>query len=336
MGSNALTKMQFGKEGTSAQGTAVAADTIIVGGKVPQVSGDRNIRRPEENLGVRAISMRSWAGQYLYSNTLTFEDAYFELLPILFSLGVKGNITPSDGGAGDYTWAFTPSMTATNSPDSGTFEFGDDVQAYQVAYCMVERIKISGSINQGADASPITVEADIFGRQLNGSSFTAGVSLPTTEPMNAKLTRFYSDPSWAAVGSTEKTGVLRDWSFEIVTGLHPKFHGDQYNYFDVHAEGPLSVRCELTLEGNATADSFWDDYQAQTFRVLQFAVAGSAIGTGANHSATLAVGGTFDEVIPIASQDRDNNLHTAVFMGQYNPTGAKLLTASIVTDVAAI
>lgn len=334
MGSQAFTKLQFGKE--AAHGTAVAADTIIVGGKWPSVPADRNVRRPEENLGLRAASMRSWIGQYLYSNTLTLNDGYFQVVPILASLGVKGNVTPVDGGAGDNTWTFTPSLTATNAPDSGTFEFGDDTQAYEVEYCMVERLKFSGAISQSADASPIAIEADLFGRQISTASFTGGIAYPNTEPMNAKLTRFYLDPSWAAVGSTEKTGTLREWSVEILTGLHPKMHGDQYNYFDVHAEGAFGVRCEFTFEGNSTADAIWDDYRAQTFRVAELSVSGAAIGTGAAHNLTIAVGGTFEDVIPIASSDRDNNLHTAVLVGQYDITGAKLFTMSAITNVASI
>lgn len=339
MAERAFTKLYYGLEANSTHGTAVAADTQLVGLTLPEVPADRVVRRPEEDLGIRAASMRSWVGQYLYQNTMSFEDAYFQLLPVLFSIGVKGDVTATEtnSGEGDYNWDFTPSLTATNNLDSITIEYGDDTQAYETEYVMAERLMLSGSINQGAEASPVSAEADIFGRQISTASFTGGIGLPTSvEEINAKLTRFYLDTSWAGVGGTEKTGVLRDWSVEILTGLHPKFHGDQNNYFNTHGEGRFSVRCEFTFEGNSDADAIWDAYRAQTFQVARLDVSGAQIGSGANHNLTLDIGGTFEDVIPLGGEDNGNNLHTAVLMAHYDTTGSKLFDVDVTTDVSAI
>lgn len=338
MGERAFTKLYYGLEASDGQGTAVAADTQLVGITVPEVPADRIVRRPEEDLGLRAASMRSWIGQYLYQNTLSFEDSYFQLLPVLFSIGVKGGVSASEqnSGEGDYAWDFTPSLTATNTPDSLTVEFGDDAQAYEVEYLMAERLMVSGTINQGAEASPVSVEADVFGRQIAATSFTGAISPPTATEINAKLARFYLDTAWSGVGGTEKTGLLREFSIEILTGLHPKFHGDQNQYFNTHGQGKFAVRGEFTFEGNSDADAIWDAYRASTFNVVRLSISGAQIGSGDNHNLTLDIGGTWEDVIPLGGEESGNNLHTAVLVAHYDTTGSKLFDVDVTTDVSAI
>ena len=43
---------------------------------------------------------------------------------------------------------------------------------------LFERIRISGQVAQGMDASPISIEADFFSRQLTPTTFTGALSLP--------------------------------------------------------------------------------------------------------------------------------------------------------------
>lgn len=334
MGSRFFSKVQFGKEST--RGTAVAADTLLLG-RVPAVNSDRAPVFPREDVGVNAAAVRSVIHQYLYSNTLSSEHGYFQLLPVLFGCGLKGGVTATETnvGQGDYAWAFTPSLTAANSPDSLTIEMGDDVQAFEAEYAMFERIRISGQVAQGMDASPVTVEADFFARQLTPTSFTGAISLPTAEPINAKLARFYLDTSWSGVGGTEKTNILRSFDIEILTGVHPKFSGSGYKYFNTHGEGLIEVTANFTFEGNSDADAIFDLHQANTLSVARLKISGGTIGSGAAHSLSIDIGGKWESVSPLASEDRNDNLHSAVLRGHYDATGAKLLQVNVVTDVSA-
>jgi hypothetical protein len=337
MGERALTKIQLGIE--AVKGTAVAADTILAAGEHPPIQPDRVPTLMEDDVGVRAMSFRApRIDQFLVRDTLSVPNAYYQLLPIFYSLGIKGNVTPVEqtGGEGDYLWTHTPSMTATNSPDSATIELGDDTQAYEAEYMMIERIRIQGVIAQGAEPSPQVIEIDYFARQHTPTTFTGALSLPSTEEINAKLTRFYIDTAWAGVGGTEKTGLLRSYDIEILTGLHPKLHGDQNQYFDIHGEGKFSVVSNFVLEGNSDADAIYDAMRAKTFNVLELNTSGSQIGAGDNHNQTIQSGGYWTNVIPLSENADGNNLHAATHEGIYDPTGATMLGMLVTTDVSAI
>lgn len=334
MGSRFFSKVQYGKEST--RGTAVAA-TKVWNGQVPAVNSDRKPTFPVEQIGIRAESFRSVLHQYLYQNTLSSEHGTFQQLPALFGCGLKGGVTATEttGGQGDYLWTFTPSLTAANSPDALTIELGDDVQAFEAEYCMFERIRISGSVSQGMDASPVSVEADFFGRQLTPTTFTGSLSLPSTETINAKLARFYLNTAWASVGNTEKANILRSFDIEIITNVHPVFSGSASRYFNTHAEGLIGVIANYVFEGNSDADAIFDAHQAQTFQVARLALNGSQIGSGTSHNLTIDIGGYWDTVSPLSSEDRSDNLHSATLQGVYDSTGAKLLQVFMTTNTSA-
>ena len=333
MGNKAFTKFQIGKETT--RGTAVAADTLLLG-QVTGVRPDRKPVYPSENIGVRADALRSVVHQYLVQDTFASDHAYFQLLPLVFGCGLKGGVTAAEANAGqaDYEWNQSPSMIAANTPDAFTGEKGDDVQAFEFEYAMIERIRLAWSVSQGMEASPVSLEFDFFARQLTSTTFTGAINPPVVEPLNGKLSRMFLDTSWSGVGGTEKTGILRGADIEILTGLHPVFAGSAGKYFDSYAEGVIAVTAQLVLEGNSDADAIWDAHQAQTFQVLRLQLNGGQIGSGDNHVLNVDIGGTWESVQPINSEDKGSNLHAAVFHGFYDVTGAKLLQVNTTTNVA--
>lgn len=336
MGSRFFSKVQFSKEGT--RGQAVAADTLVLG-RIPAVGTDRTPVFPREDVGVNAPAVRAVIHQYLYSNTLSIEHGYFQALPWILGCGLKGGVSASEAnvGQGDYEWNLTPSLSAANSPDSVTIELGDDTQAFETEYAMFERIRLSWTVAQGQDASPVGIEADFFGRQLTPTSFTSGISIPTVEPLNGKLSRMYVNSAWADVGTTEKTNILRGADIEILTGVHPKFAGSANKYFNSYGEGLIEVTANVTLEGNSDADAIFDAQQAGTFQVLRFAINGGQIGSGDNHILTVDIGGYWESVSPLGSEDRNDNLHSGVFRGvAVDVSGTmKMLAVNVTTNVSA-
>ncbi len=337
MGERALTKMQAGLE--TDRGTAVAADTILLVGEHPPINVDRVPTFIEDDAGVRAPSVRApRVDQFLVNDTINVENAYFQILPLLFSMGVKGNITPAEqtGAQNDMLWTFTPSMTALNAPDTITLEVGDDTQAFEIEYAMINRIRLFGTISQAQGPSAFGIEVGYFGRQLTPTTFTAALNIPTTENINGKLVRFFQDTTFAGLGGTEKTATLRAWDIEILTGNHPKFMGGANKFFDTHGEGMFQIMARLTLEGNAIADAIWDEHQAQTQTFLEFNVSGAQIGSGDNHNLTLGVGGYWLDARPLAENSEGNNLTSALLHSTYDPTGAQVFSLAVTTDVAAI
>lgn len=328
-------KYQFGVESTA--GTAVAADTMLLADPKP-LTPDRRPIYPPAAIGVRAESHTAKIYQYLVQDTLTMSHGYFQALPVLFSCGLVGGVTPAEQttSQADYLWDFDPALTGSNSLNSITLEEGDDTQAYETEYVMFERIRIAGTIAQDQGESPVTIEADYFGRQHSTASFTGSIDIPTAEWINAKLARLYIDTSWAGVGGTEKTALLRGFDIEILTGAHPKMLGSGNTYFDTHGQGLIAVTAALTLERSANSDAIWDAYRSQALQVVRLSIPGAQIGTGDTHTLTIDIGGTFEEVIPMQSEDRGNNIDTAMLRGYYDPTGAKICQVQVTTNVSAI
>lgn len=330
-----LSKIQWGLEST--RGTAVAADTMWAA-KHPPISVDRKPKFERFDLGLRAENTHAHIDQYLYEDTLSFQPAYFQALPALFSIGIKGSITPVEqtGSQSDYLWAFTPSWTAANSPQSLTMELGDDTQAYEVEYVMAKRYRISGAVSQDQGESPVNIDMEYFGRQLTATTFTGSLSAPTISIMNAKHARYYRDTSWAGIGGTEKTSVLRGFDLDIITGVHPKFFGSANKYFSTHGEGYIGFMATFTWERSAESDAVWDLQQAGTKSFVELEVIGDQIGTGVNHKLEVKMAGTWQDVVPLSSEDNGNNIDVGVLVGTYDFTGAEMLDINVYTNVSAI
>jgi hypothetical protein len=336
MGSSLFDFVQYGGEGTNSKGVAVAA-TKFWPGQMPKVGTDSKVNRVKEMTATRVVTRRNVIYEKLYRNSLSAKEATFQQMLFPFSCGLKGSVTASEQTSGqtDYLWAFTPSMTAANNPESATIEMGDDSQEWEVTYCMFDKISLSGSIDQdGGDAS-VSLDASFFGRQLQASTKTAAIALPSGEFMNAKLARLYLDTAWAGVGVTELSNLLRGFQIEILTGLHPSATGSANKYFNAHKEGEISVMATITLEGGTSANTILGYQQAGTFMVARLDIIGSQIGTGVNHKLSIDIGGTIDPVSSIDSDDRGDNLATFAINADYDTTGSKAFQCSLITNTNA-
>jgi len=309
MGELMFRKIQYGKEGT--RGTAVPATAMWPG--IVSVPADRKPKYPEEVLGLRSRSQRSVIHQILADGlTLSMEDGIFQKLPILGLVTLKGGVSGVEQTVdqADYLWDVTPSLTAANAPDTMTLEYGDDTQAYEIEYVMGKSLKFSGKI--GAD-EPVKVEAGLFGKQITPTTFTAALTPTNGEAMIANLAKLFIDSTWATLGSTQKTDLLREFSVEILTGNHPKFYANGSKLMSGYGEGFLDCLVALTFEGNAAADGYFDGFQAGTNYAIQLLIEGTQIGTGEKHTLELDFFGDFEEAIPLASEQDGNNLHTLMF-----------------------
>ena len=337
MGTSTLRKIQYGKE--TVAGIAVAATKVLPISNVPPIQPDRKPTYPRENVGVLADAVRAYNTGILVRDKLKWSTGYHQILPLLFSCGVKGNVTATEttGGQHDYAWAFTPALTgASNAQDSITLERGDDTFMVETEYVKFDSIKISGEINQDGEDSACTIEAGYFGRQNTVTAFTAGLTIPALTPINAKLARFYLDTAWAGVGSTEKTATLRGFNIEIMTGLHPKFLGSTAEYFTRHGEGPMGIMASFTFEGNSNMAAIFAAQQAVSLQVSRLLIIGPQIGSGVSHKLQIDIGGAWESIVPLASESNGNNLWTAVLRGYYDPTGAKMFGVDVVTDTNTI
>src|SRR6185503_16784321 len=106
-----------------------------------------------------------------------------------------GGITPATIDTSGRTWTHTPSLTAANTPDCKTLEFGDDTQEYEAEYVFAKNLELSGSLDQA-----IKVSADLVGRQLTAASFTGSLSDRTVESALAQKAKLYMDDSGGTIG----------------------------------------------------------------------------------------------------------------------------------------
>jgi hypothetical protein len=333
MGDRLFKKIQYGKELKTAKGTPVAATSMFLGDA--SVPSDRKYVFPSYNLGVRARASEPHLYQQLVDGfTLNLEDGYFQALPMLISMALKGDITAAmhTTGQSDYDWPFTPSMTASNTQDSFSFEIGDDVQAYLLSYVMAKKITIAGVLGQN---QAVKISAECFAKSVVPTTFTGALTIPAIEPMVANNTQLHIDALWANKGTTLKTGLLREYSLEIITGLHPKFHGNGLT-MDAHGETYIDAMLRLTLEGNAAADGYYDAMQAKTPYAIQLKIPGSQIGSGQTHWLKAGIWGVFEDIQPMGSEVDGNNLHVALFHGLYGVTGAQILAVDVCTNKATV
>lgn len=339
MGTKQLKKCQYGKE--TIHGTAVAADTMLLC-KVSLPETDREVHVPEVEVGVRTPQLLAAANVRRVLAEGTLEDidgAYFELLPLLFSMGIKGNVTaveqtPSEG---DYLWQFPAPQTGAESVDSITLEAADDQQAYEIAYCLGKRIRITGDVDTGE----VHVSVEFFGDKQIPTTVTGGLSVPTVELMNAKLSRIYIDGTWAGLGTTELQKALVSYEIVIEDGVHPKFFGSSQREFDSHGQGAITAEATFTFERTADVATEEQKYRpasgfAQTPRFIQLTITGDQIGSGDNQKLQIDLAGLWMSWSSLDGDRDDNTLDVAKLRAGYDSTGAQAINAEVTTTISTI
>lgn len=335
MGVSNFKIVQYGKEST--RGTAVAATKMFLG--QANVPSDRTPFYTKYKNNSRIDASAGLIPQ-VFADGITLDlsgdhPGYFQALPLLFSIGLKGNITATQttSGQSDYLWTFDPSLTSTlNAPDAITLEVGDENQAFEMEYCMAKSIKIGGKLGSN---SYCDVSADCFARQVTPATLTPALTVPTVEPILANMVRIYLDSTWAGLGGTEITGHLTDFSWQLETGLQTRWRGNS-KLFASHYETGFAVKVNLTAEADAQSDLYYDYLQAQTAKFLRIKIDGAQIGTGTNYNLTLDTCVVPEQAIPLANEDAGLDLSTVVFRNLYDTVGSKSFKVLVTSNAATI
>jgi len=344
MGQKVLTKVQYGLEGT--HGEAVAADTrLMAWATMPE--SDREVIIPGAGIGQRVPGLLSAAyvrrimAEGISLETPAESGAYYQIFPLLFSLAVKGNITPAEqnSGEGYYLWTFADPLTGSETVDSMTLEIGDGTganQGYEMAYCMAPSLEIAGN----ADTGEVTVSATLFGDQVARTTMTNVATMPTCTAVVGKLARIYIADSWATLGGGELADALLDFTLSISTGVHAKLRGSSSRVIDSHDQGQIEVTLKLGLERGVEAVSTEEAYYRATTVTPRFVRleidSGVAIGEGDNHTLTLDVAGAWTSWQSLGRDQDGNNIEVATLQAGDDATGTHAFTFKVLTDVASI
>lgn len=259
----ALEKAQFGIE--SSAGSLVAADTVLAcegaGQFAPSIT--RQLVPDNQGLLVPTAHLDVASGTvFSYRHTLDFEQI---LLPL-----ETGLLAATVSGAGPYMWVYTPSSAAPDDLASATIEQSiyDGTTRHlerEFGFMTTRRFAISGELNQ-----PAQIEVDMFGRKSQSSTFTAAQSPLTLNRIPSNLFGLFIDTSWANLGTAAKTGILRSFNYEIITGAEPNTTLDQRSDLDMTGirRGPIAGTVELNYEYDADADAEFDAWVAGTNRFI--------------------------------------------------------------------
>ena len=333
MGERAYKILQYGVE--TDHGSHVAATKKWLGDA--QVPKDREAVRPVYNLGVRSRASENHIYQKQISSlALTLDDSYFQGIAWLLAMTLKGGVTPAEAhtGQGDYLWTFTPGLTSAtaDSMQSFTVEIGDNLQCYEVGYLMGRSIKFSAQM--GANQA-LKISVDAFADEVTKVTATADLTLPTITPIVANNTKFYVDTTWNGKGGTLKSGILRGWDLEIISGLHQKFLGNSL-VPNAHGVTYLDWKLALTLEDNSAAASFFTWFQAQTACAIQLEIPGPQIGTGNTHKLLFDLWGAPSQADPMGQEVDGDHVMPVTLDSLYEITGAATLVCTLTTDVATL
>lgn len=325
MGGSAFTKIQTGREATA--GTKVAA-TAKQMGKL-EMEEIITLHRPDEERGSLADKHTSTpvgeAVECSFSGDATFEQLPYWLENSIRT--VSGAVTDTSA----YTYTYTPNLTTANTPKTFTIEYGEDVQEHEIEYCVTKELEISGAID-GVWA----VKANIFGRNLDPSSFTGALSDPTVEPAIMNLTKLYIDDSGGSHGGTEKALTLIDFAFKLSTGFLPGKHGGATLYFDTLRQKKITATLDMTLEFLTATEAERVKYVAGTNRLVRLEALGTLAGAStAYRTARIDMSGVYTKWSTL--QDDDGATTVAVTLEtEYDATWAKALELVVINAVSTL
>jgi len=327
VGEVVLRKTQAALE--AARGTDLAATRKVYG--VGMMEDKPNIVQvDDEQRGTWVNSYRSFPGLidagFQFSGTVSYEDIAW-----WFQLALKGGVTGVLSNTTVYTYTFVPTQ-ATDDLKSATFEWGDDTQAWECHFAMVDKFEMSAALGEG-----VKFKADIISDDWSTTTFTGALSDRTTEDAVAHLGKLGLGNAGAVPGSY-LTGRFIGWKFTIDNQLNPKFFMDGAG---AKLTGMGRKRrlytLEATFEGNAATVTEKANYDAGIARVARLTVTGSNI-AGSSPTTPKSI----DIVLPGVWKsydvgDRDTNtIFTGVLSGQYDSALGYDLSVAVANSLVSL
>ena len=322
---NDLEGLQFGIETTP--GTLVAADTRVVvaeGGTFSEMEtrmmneAPRGVTAEVETLRTRRHSELTIEGWYNGAEIL---------LPLL--CGLKST---TGAGAAPYVWTFAPRLTRPETLKAATFEisYTDGATRHrqvEFGYATCSRIGLDLALGE-----PAMYSADFFGRAAQASSYTAALAvLSTRNPVQSDLFGVYIDPTWAALGTTKKSGLVRSASLEIMTGVGPDYTLDGRSDLDMTQlmrGGKITGTLDLTMEFDGEGSDEYDAWKAGTRRAIRLLATGPG-----NNITQIDMWGEYTEPPSFAVEDGLRTM-SIVLRIMYDATSTNAVSWMVTNDVA--
>lgn len=331
-----LSKVQVGIETT--KGTLVPATRVLAGNW--SWSEEQEFYRAPYPAGIRANV--GGAGVILRKGMTLDAEMDLSAEQILWPLltGIKGAVTGQVTDTSAYTYTFAPELT-TGIPtlDTLTAEMilGDgstNHYAREAGYGVCRSFKLAWAFNQVAK-----LNAQWFLRAGQTSTPTGSlVTYTTLEPLVANLLAVYLDTTWAGLGGTQLTGIVRSADLDVVTGHEPDYTLDARSDkdFTIHKVGPVRATLNLTMEMDAVGAARVANFRANDVVFIRLKNTGTLAGAATAYR-TVQVDGAYRFTGPPSfSEDGEQVLVAMSLESVYDSTGAKSLEFTAINKLSAV
>ena len=274
----AFRRIQAGLE--TVRGTGVAADKVMLGTMTMTPTVIHH--RPVDERNSLAEFQRSIA--VAQSTRLRFEgDATYEQLIDWLSMSVIGAVAPATVEVTGRVWTFTPNTTSKNVQDSYTFEYGDDIQAWDSAFSIIENLELSIALDE-----VIQIRADMFARFAAKTTFTGALSADAViNEIVANQMKVYIDGTYANLGVTEVPTLVAGATVRLPTGITPAKYADGNLDHNAVSESKTHLELDLDLIVSTEMVTEYDAFVAGTDRAVRLEITGPIAVGATNYKLTI-------------------------------------------------
>jgi hypothetical protein len=331
-GIRALRKLQFGRNADSDSGEAIAATTIWRG--TGTIEDARDLHYIAEDVGILVGTDRTNTSQLNAKLSLDATPGTYEQLPHILEMGVKTASPVSDSGGGTgYIYTYTFPTTSPNTIKPYCIQGGDNQQAEVANFMHATDFTLSG--NEGKEWM---MSANLFGRDVNNTTFTPGLTIPTVYEMNFGQTKLYIDNDSDTWGTTIKSNTLLQASLKYKTGLVPKFTADGFLYFSFAQTTMPDITLTLTFEhdtNSVTEKGFW---RTETPRLIRLLNQGAALTTPGLYTYRSMIADLAGKWIKFAKlgERNGNDILEGTFTGRYNDAKASAGSITVVNQLTSL
>lgn len=281
--------VNWGAEATATPGTAVVSGkqmTALALEVGPSINFD-HFRPSGYKYSTIVVTGKDWA-----SARLTGQPTYTELVyPLSSLLGVATITTPS-GGTASRNWAFSPSTTANDIPNTFTVECGSSVRASKFSYGLVT------GLTMPFDRDKMSLSGDMIGQFLtDGITITATAAAVALVPVLPKQITVFSDATSGSLGSST-LGRVMSGEFSLVNKYSPLWVVNAANTsFVTHVDIEPQATFKLTTEADAAGMAHLTNARAGTTEFLRFQAVGDVIEAGTiTYKMTIDMAGKIESV----------------------------------------
>jgi hypothetical protein len=334
-GRKRLQKIQLGKETTA--GTAVACTTVWRGAGA-MLDDQRLVEEVEEMVGLLDGADRTNVTKLMGGLELAQTPVTFEQFPYLPVMSMGGPVTGSaDGSGSDKIYTTNVPTTAAPTLVPYTIRGGDDFEVEIMEYALLSKWEVAFKAGESAKLS-----ATALGRQVQASSFTGSLSIPSIEDVLSSKGKVYLDDVSGSYGTTQVANAIiaGKVTVEIKYAINFTIDGNLYYSYLTYAghriTGELTYVHDSAVSGSGGAKQF---FRNQTAKLLELKFEGATVTTpGTTYSKkTLIIDLPikFGKAGVLADQD-GGDIVTMSFRSRYNTTKGDAGKFVVVNELASL